>query len=76
MAKGDLLYELHEFMRERSYIVGDAESIKDMVNRYANPPLTMYRRVAMQMTIDEYKRLNELLERIDKVVEKERHNGG
>lgn len=61
----ELLAELYNFMRKRTYIVGERETVMDMVKRYKNPPLTMRNIVGMQMTAGEYKQLGELLKRIE-----------
>lgn len=60
----ELLERLFNLLVRRNFIVGDETSVRDMVKRYQQPPLTMYHRVAMQMTIDEYKVLGDLLEEI------------
>lgn len=59
-----LLERLFNLLVRRNFIVGDETSVRDMVKRYQQPPLTMHHRVAMQMTIDEYKLLGDLLEEI------------
>jgi hypothetical protein len=59
-----LLEQLFTFMASRNYISGDLESIRDMVLRYKQPPLTMHYRVGMQMTKPEYDALSALLMKI------------
>lgn len=60
----ELLEQLATFLRGRNFITGDAASIKDMVQRYQQPPLTMLNRVGMQMTLTDYRQLGVLLETI------------
>ena len=64
MSERELLEQLAAFLRGRNFIQGDPASIKDMVQRYQQPPLTMHNRVAMQMTVAEYRQLGTLLETI------------
>ena len=61
----ELLQALFDFMKGRTYVVGEEMGIRDMVLRYKNPPLTLYRRAAMQMTVVEYNALVDLLKEID-----------
>lgn len=65
MTDRELLEKLFTFMAQRSYIVGDETSTRDMVLRYKQPPLTMLNQVAMQMTINDYNALGKLLDQID-----------
>jgi hypothetical protein len=60
----ELLKEMFDFLAKRNYIEGTPQSIKDMVVRYQQPPLTMYHRVCMQMTKKDYDNLGKLLERV------------
>ena len=60
----ELLEELFNFMVKRSYIMGDKASVRDMVSRYRDPPLTMLFRVSMKMTVNDYNTLAELLKKI------------
>lgn len=60
----ELLEELFNFMVKRNYIQGDEESVRDMVKRYKQPPLTLYHMVIMQMTMQDYAELTKLLERV------------
>lgn len=61
----EMLEKLSSFLNMRTFIEGDAESIADMVRRYGNPPLTMHNRVAMQMTVTEYKQFQALMRRVN-----------
>ena len=61
----ELLEKLAAFLNMRTFIEGDAESIEDMVHRYGNPPLTMHNRVAMRMTVTEYKQFQALMRRVN-----------
>lgn len=62
------LLQLYAFLRARTFIVGDRDSIMWMVKHMQNPPLTMRRNVAMQLTRGEYYDLGQLLERIEKML--------
>lgn len=62
----ELLERLFNLLVRRNFIIGDEASTRDMVKRYQRPPVTMHNRVAMQMTIPEYKALGDLLAEIDK----------
>jgi hypothetical protein len=64
MTDRELLERLFNTLVRRNFIVGDEVSTRDMVKRYQQPPLTMHHRVAMQMTLAEYKALGNLLEEI------------
>jgi hypothetical protein len=64
----ELLAELYNFMRKRTFIVGQRETVMDMVKRYQNPPLTMRQIVGMQMTSAEYQQLGALLKRISEAL--------
>jgi hypothetical protein len=69
-----LLEQLFAFLKERDFVLGNETSVKDMVLRYARPPLTMHYRAAMQLTIQDYKTLGKLLKTLDdhlKEVERE-----
>lgn len=65
MTDRELLIELAVFLASRAYIEGDKASIADMVQRYANPPLTLHYRAAMRLTVTEYRQLQALLERVN-----------
>lgn len=60
-----LLERLFAFLRDRNFIAGDEASTRDMVLRYAQPPLTLHHRVAMQLTIADYQALTALATEID-----------
>lgn len=64
MTDRELLYQLFMMLTKRNFVIGDEASTRDMVKRYQQPPVTMYHRVAMQMTIAEYNELSVLLEKI------------
>lgn len=64
MSDRELLEALFDFMVKRNFVIGDEVSVKDMVLRYKQPPLTMHQRVCMQMTVRDYANLEKLLERI------------
>lgn len=60
----ELLAELYNFLREREYILGDKESIRQMTKLFKNPPLTTRTPVSMKMTKRDYVEFNALLKRI------------
>lgn len=64
MTDRELLVAIFEFMKNRTFIGGDEASVKDMVKRYQQPPLTMLNRVAMQLTVNDYNLLVAILQRI------------
>lgn len=64
MTDHELLLALYTFMKNRTFIGGDEASVKDMVQRYKQPPLTMLNRVAMQMTVNDYNLLVAIMQRI------------
>lgn len=50
-----LLEELYGFLLGKNFVqFSGLDSLRDMVKRYQNPPLTMHKRVCMQMTVNEY----------------------
>lgn len=68
----ELLTKLARFIASRPVIEGDEDSIRDMVSRYSNPPLTLHYRRALRLTVNEHKNLQVLLTQINehlKVVE-------
>lgn len=73
MTDRELLAELFNFLRQRTFITADKESVKDMCTRYQNPPMTLRNLAAMQMTMAEYRRLNELLKQIGEYLETTEH---
>lgn len=64
MTDAQLLEELFRFMVQRNFIMGDEASVRDMVLRYKQPPLTLHHMVVMQMTKNDYDKLTDLLARI------------
>ena len=65
MTDHELLVSLFEFLKARDFVLGNEGSVRDMVTRYARPPLTMHYRCAMQLTMQDYKDLALLLSKID-----------
>lgn len=61
----ELLSKLALFLNERTFIEGDMKSIADMLLRYGNPPLTMHNRIAMRMSVTEYKQFQALMQRVN-----------
>lgn len=61
----ELLEKLTKFLNGMVFIEGDMLSIRDMVSRYGNPPLTLHNRIAMRMSVDEYKQFQALMQRIN-----------
>jgi len=64
MTERDMLEKLYQFLCARNYVFGDEQGVKDMVLRYKQPPLTMHHRIAMQMTVQDYNDLSEMLKKI------------
>jgi len=65
MTDRELLTQLAQFIVTRDFIEADEKTIRDMVTRYTAPPLTLHRRVAMRMTVNDYNILNTLLLKIN-----------
>jgi len=61
----DLLNELFAFLKGRTFVVGDEQTIKAMTQSMQNPPMTMRNRVVMQMTVKDYQHLAKLLATIE-----------
>jgi len=64
MTDRELLEKLYHFICARNFVFGDEHGVKDMVFRYKQPPLTMHHRIAMQMTVQDYNDLSEMLKQI------------
>lgn len=62
MTDRELLEQLAGFINQRIFIRGDEKSLHDMVNRYGNAPLTWHYRIAMRLTVMEFRRLNTLMQ--------------
>lgn len=60
----ELLAELYNFLREREYILGDKDSISQLVKMFKNPPLTARTPVSMKMSKHDYVVFNALLKRV------------
>ena len=75
MTDHELLVSLFEFLKARNFVQGNEGSIRDMVTRYARPPLTMHYRYAMQLTVQDYKNLALLLIRINTHLNQETASG-
>ena len=56
-----MLATLCQFISTKQVVVGDKESIRNMVSVYQNPPFTLAYPVAMRMTLADTYTLNELL---------------
>lgn len=69
----ELLEQLADFLNKRAYIQGDEDSIRDMVTRYANPPLSRLNRVAMRMTVSEYNQLTSLMQKVNRHLQSTSH---
>lgn len=61
----ELLQELATFLSQRTFIMGDEASIRDMVFKYKNPPFTLLNRAAMRMTVAEFNYLNDLMLKVN-----------
>lgn len=66
MTDRELLEQLFGFLIKRNFILGDPDAVRDMVLRYKQPPVTMLNRVAMQLTEQEYRNLDDLLKKINR----------
>lgn len=61
----DLLLELFTFLKGRSFVTANEDTIKQLTLNTKHSPLTLYHRVVMQMTLQDYQKLRNLLERIE-----------
>lgn len=64
MTDRELLQQLFNFLKARRFVAGDEASVRDMVRRYKQPPLTIHYRAAMQLTVADYQQLGSLLEAV------------
>jgi hypothetical protein len=64
MTDRELLEQLFKFLSKRRFVEMEGEALLDMVRRYKNPPLTRVFPVGMQMSQHDYKRLGDILKRI------------
>lgn len=64
----ELLALLCHFIQTKQLILGDNESIRDMVKRYKQPPFTLLFPVAMQMTVKDVDDLNRILKQAYKLL--------
>lgn len=65
MTDHKLLQQLADFLNKRTFIRGDEKSINDMVSRYGNPPLTWHFRIAMRLTVTEFRQLTALMQKVN-----------
>lgn len=65
MTDREFLEALFRLLYGRHYVTADEIAIRKMVKEYQQPPLTLYSRVAMQLTANDYKALIELLVKIE-----------
>lgn len=63
MTERDLLILLCHFINTKQVVMGDEDSIKDMVVRYQSPPFTIAYPACLRMTIQDTQELNELLKK-------------
>jgi hypothetical protein len=74
MTDREMLQQLATFLNKRTFIQGDEASIRDMVKRYANPPLTLVNRVSMRLTVNELNQLNSLMQKVNGHLQSTLHN--
>ncbi|MBA3867780.1 MAG: hypothetical protein H0X30_01350 [Anaerolineae bacterium] len=74
MSDRKMLQQLANFLNKRIFIQGDEKSIRDMVTRYANPPLTLVNRVSMRLTVSELNQLNTLMQKVNRHLQSTLHN--
>lgn len=61
----ELLQQLFEQLKARTFVVGDEATIKSMVQTMRHPPMTMRSRVVMQLTLNEYQQLAQTLTEVE-----------
>jgi len=69
MTERDLLATLCHFITTKQIVIGDEASIKDMVVRYKQSPMSLIYPVCLRMTIKDTDRLNELLKQAHTLLE-------
>lgn len=74
MTDREMLQQLADFLNKRTFAQGDEASVRDMVKRYANPPLTLVNRVSMRLTVTEFNQLNTLMQKINRHLQSTLHN--
>lgn len=65
MTDREMLQQLADFLNQRTFIQGDEASVRDMVLRYSNSPLTLLNRAAMRLTITELNQLNAIMQKVN-----------
>jgi len=61
MNEREMLATLCQFLVSQQIVIGDEASIKDMVVRYKQSPMSLFYPVCLRMTIKDMDKLNELL---------------
>ena len=71
----ELLKALFDLLNKQEFVImGDKPSVRDMVMRYKNPPITLYRPAAINFPVSDFHRLRDLLkETRDHLYPKEQH---
>lgn len=63
ISERELLAQLCHFINTKQVVMGDEDSIRDMVIRYKSPPFTIAYPAALRMTLKDTHELNELLKK-------------
>lgn len=62
MTEREVLALLCHFLVTKQFVMGEPESIKDMVRRYKSPPFSMVYPIVMRLSTQEYNQLNAILD--------------
>lgn len=65
MNERETLKSLYNFIVTKQIVQGDKDSIKDMAQRYKNPPISMGFPVVIRMTVADSHTLNALLSQVE-----------
>jgi ribosomal protein L30/L7E len=65
MTDRQLLEKIFLLLVNNPVVIADEASIRDMLARYANPPLSMHYRAALKLTVNDANALNGLLKSIN-----------
>jgi hypothetical protein len=65
MSERELLKAFYNFVATKDIVQGDKDSMKDMAQRYKNPPISMAFPVVMRMTVQDSHTLNDLMSKAE-----------
>lgn len=65
MTDREFLEKLAAILNRSSLIMADEASIRDMVQRYKNPPLSLRSRAALRLTVNDLNALQKLMPQVN-----------